>query len=113
MANASVFENKSASAKGRVDDPDLMWFSDQIALFDSYVVPLSSRIDDCDVFYKEENEYFVDLAMNNRSQWMNEGPDIIEKMINEWDCYIAEYFVDLAMNNRSQWMNEGPDIIEK
>jgi len=85
------FEQKSASAKGRVDDPDLMWFSDQVTLFDSYVVPLANKVDACDVFYKEEHGYFVNLAANNRTQWMNEGPDIIEKMINEWDCYISEY----------------------
>ena len=85
------YEHKSASAKGRADDPDLMWFSDQVTFFDSYVVPLSNKIDECEVLHKEKYGYFMDLTMNNRRKWMLEGPDIIQKMVNEWDSYITEY----------------------
>lgn len=60
-------------------DPAQGWYSEQIGFFDSYVIPLAKKLEDCRVFGVSSDEYLT-YAIDNRQEWIRKGNNVVEKM---------------------------------
>jgi len=78
------FEQMEAYESDRMNsDPGENWFQNQLAFFDSYVIPLAKRLDDLGVF-GDHGQQFASYTMENRRQWVEEGRDFTGWMIRRW-----------------------------
>jgi class 3 adenylate cyclase len=84
--NRRLFEEMYAAFKaGRLSsDPRNFWYKGELAFFDNYVIPLATKLKECNVFGVSSDEYLA-YAMKNREEWEERGEDIVAKMIRELD----------------------------
>eukprot|EP00980_Cylindrotheca_fusiformis_P020737 scaffold7744_cov90-Cylindrotheca_fusiformis.AAC.8 len=74
----------SAYTAGRVDsDPSVSWYEGEIGFFDSYVIPLSKKLDHCGLFGVSSDEY-LNYAEANRDEWVREEKAMVQQ-------YVAKY----------------------
>jgi hypothetical protein len=68
----------SAYKAGRSDeDPKLSWYSNQLVFFDSYMIPLATRIAECGLFGITGEEYYRN-AKRNRQEWEMKGEELVK-----------------------------------
>jgi class 3 adenylate cyclase len=82
--NRRLFEEMSAAYKaGRMgSDPCTFWYKGELAFFDNYVIPLATKLKECNVFGVCSDEY-LDYAMKNREEWNERGEEIVARMMAE------------------------------
>ncbi|CAB9499442.1 activated protein kinase catalytic subunit alpha-1 [Seminavis robusta] len=61
------------------DDPCLTWYEGETKFFDTYVIPLAHRMQDCGVFGTSGVDC-MRRAERNRRKWQQEGPGLV----NSW-----------------------------
>jgi hypothetical protein len=64
-------------------DPSEGWYHGEIESFDSYIIPLTRNLKDCDVFGVTSDEY-LNYATDNRNEWEAVGQEIVAG-------YLAKY----------------------
>jgi len=62
-----------AHEAGRGYDPRVAWFDNQIQIFEYYLLPLASRLEETGVFVDQSGPSFVDLLEGNLDRWMLDG----------------------------------------
>lgn len=75
-------ELRAANDSQRGPDCTGNWFQGQLHFFDSYIFPLSRRLEQCKVF-GVLGSLFYENAMNNRQRWLEEGEVICRNIISE------------------------------
>jgi hypothetical protein len=71
-------ERYSAYKAGRSDeDPTLSWYFNQLVFFDSYMIPLATRIAECGLFGITGEEYYRN-AKRNRQEWKMKGEELVK-----------------------------------
>mmetsp|Transcript_41451 Transcript_41451/g.60641 ORF Transcript_41451/g.60641 Transcript_41451/m.60641 type:complete len:333 (-) Transcript_41451:133-1131(-) len=78
-------ELKTSHVAGRGDDPTPNWYDGQIVFLDCYALPLAKRLADTGVFPKDIELLFEENVKNNRSIWLDDGEEITDKLINDWE----------------------------
>jgi len=82
--NRRLFEEMSVAYKaGRLgSDPRTFWYKGELAFFDNYVIPLATKLKECNVFGVCSEEY-LDYAMKNREEWEERGEEIVATIVGE------------------------------
>lgn len=83
--NEKLFEEIYLAWKaGRAEsDPSLTWYKDELSFFDKYVIPLASKMKDCELF-DSSNDEFLRYAISNREQWENTGKEEVASMLERF-----------------------------
>jgi class 3 adenylate cyclase len=76
--NRRLFEEMYTAYKaGRLSsDPHTFWYQGELAFFDNYVIPLATKLKECNVFGVSSDEYLA-YAMKNREEWQERGEEIV------------------------------------
>ena len=70
---------------GRLDsDPRTFWYKRELAFFDDYIIPLATKLKECNVFGVSSDEYLA-YAMKNREEWAERGEEIVATITAELD----------------------------
>jgi len=82
--NRRLFEEMYTAYKGgRLgSDPRTFWYKGELAFFDNYVIPLTTKLKECNVFGVSSDEYLA-YAMKNREEWEERGEEIVAAMTAE------------------------------
>jgi 3'5'-cyclic nucleotide phosphodiesterase len=82
--NRRLFEEMYTAYKaGRLSsDPRAFWYKGELAFFDNYVIPLATKLKECNVFGVSSDEYLA-YAMKNREEWEERGEEIVTSMMAE------------------------------
>eukprot|EP00536_Pseudo-nitzschia_multiseries_P000747 jgi/Psemu1/249906/estExt_Genewise1Plus.C_90109 len=76
-------EMYTAYQNGRSDkDPSDGWYEGELWFFDNYVIPLATKLRECEVFGVSCDE-FLDFANENRKEWSLKGRGIVAEMLNK------------------------------
>ena len=76
-------ELRRALMNGRGSDPEPRWFENQIGFLESYLLPLSRRLEDTGVFGEAVGESFSKIVEGNRDKWLIDGFDVTQKTIQD------------------------------
>lgn len=68
-------ELNTAYKQGRSFDPSKNWYEGQIGFFENYIIPLSTRLKQSELF-GSQGSLFVKLAVENKHRWTIEGNNI-------------------------------------
>jgi 3'5'-cyclic nucleotide phosphodiesterase len=84
--NAKLFnEMLLAHRTGRMDaDPATFWYTGELAFFDNYIIPLSKKLQECQVFGVCSDEY-LNYAVQNRTEWEARGQELVANMPSEFN----------------------------
>jgi len=63
-------------------DPALGWYEGELWFFDNYIIPLATKLQECEVFGVSCDE-FLDFAKENRREWSVKGRDIVAQMLED------------------------------
>lgn len=75
--NMQLFlEMYTAHRDGRGPNPAEIWYTGEISFFDNFVIPLATKVKDCEVFGKGREEFLV-KAEQNRSKWFEQGKETV------------------------------------
>ena len=67
----------NAFKAGRMSkDPAEFWYQGEMSCFDSFIIPLAKKINDCGVFGVSSDE-LLKYAKENRRQWELKGEDVV------------------------------------
>jgi len=61
-------------------DPALTWYEGEMKFFDTYVIPLASRLQECEAFGPSSADY-LKYAQKNRRKWEEKGKTIVENLV--------------------------------
>jgi hypothetical protein len=75
-------ELRKAYVEERGIDPETRWYENQIGFLESYLLPLARRLEDTGVFGEELGQLFATIVEANRDQWIQEGQDVTEEIID-------------------------------
>ena len=64
-------------------DPSEGWYKGELWFFDNYVIPLSKKLDECNVFGVSSDEV-LNYAMQNRTEWEAKGEGIVKGMVERY-----------------------------
>ncbi len=70
-------------------DPRDFWYQGELGFFDNYIIPLSKKLKDCNVFGVSSDEC-LNYAIKNRAEWENHGQDLVAEMVAELHSGILE-----------------------
>jgi len=80
----------TAFKEGRSEkDPALGWYEGELWFFDNYIIPLATKLQECEVFGVSCDE-FLDFANENRREWSVKGHDIVAQMLEDMKNEDAE-----------------------
>jgi class 3 adenylate cyclase len=82
--NKGLFDEMYTAYKnGRSDkDPALGWYEGELWFFDNYIIPLATKLQECEVFGVSCDEC-LDFANENRNEWSVKGREIVAQMLDE------------------------------
>ena len=60
-------------------DPAEFWYQGEMSFFDSYIIPLAKKINDCGVFGASSDEFLM-YAKENRREWELNGEDVVAEL---------------------------------
>mmetsp|Transcript_26271 Transcript_26271/g.56364 ORF Transcript_26271/g.56364 Transcript_26271/m.56364 type:complete len:378 (+) Transcript_26271:947-2080(+) len=82
--NKCLFDERFKAYKsGRSDeDPSDGWYESELRFFDDYVIPLATKLRECEVFGVSCDE-FLDCANENRQEWSDKGHGLVAKMVRD------------------------------
>lgn len=72
--------------KGRGNDPAFGWHENQIAFFESYVLPLATSLAETKVLEEEDARQLVRNVQENNVRWMIEGRSVVQRYTLNWDA---------------------------
>jgi len=76
-------EMYTAYKNGRAEkDPALGWYEGELWFFDNYIIPLATKLQECEVFGVSSDE-LLDFANENRKEWSVKGHDIVAQMLED------------------------------
>lgn len=76
-------EQYKAYENGRSDThPAISWYESELWFFDNYVIPLATKLRECEVFGVSCDE-FLNFANENRKEWAVKGHDIVAQMLQD------------------------------
>mmetsp|Transcript_27767 Transcript_27767/g.64985 ORF Transcript_27767/g.64985 Transcript_27767/m.64985 type:complete len:1198 (+) Transcript_27767:98-3691(+) len=83
--NSRLFsEMYSAYSAGRTtENPAEGWYEGELGFFDTYIIPLAKKLDECGVFGVASSEY-LSYAERNRMEWEDKGKFIVEEYLQEY-----------------------------
>jgi hypothetical protein len=61
-------------------DPCSFWYEGELKFFDSYVIPMAKKLQDCAVFGVASDEC-LNYAMDNRKEWASKGQAILGELV--------------------------------
>ena len=64
-------------------DPATFWFKGELGFFDNYIIPLTKKLKECNVFGVSSAEY-LSYALANREEWEQKGQDIVAEMVAKY-----------------------------
>jgi hypothetical protein len=76
-------ELRKAFVEERGFDPETRWYENQIGFLESYLLPLTRRLEDTGVFGDELGQMFTTIVEANRDQWIQEGQDVTEAIVEK------------------------------
>jgi 3'5'-cyclic nucleotide phosphodiesterase len=77
------YEMHEAYREGRMaTDPSTFWYTGELHFFDNYIIPLTNKLKECQVFGVSSDEY-LSYALQNRAEWAARGQEIVQEMLLE------------------------------
>jgi 3'5'-cyclic nucleotide phosphodiesterase len=74
-----------AYRSGRVKThPEEFWYQGELSFFDNYIIPLTKKMKECNVFGVSSDEY-LNYAEKNRAEWKARGQEIVKEMSAEYE----------------------------
>ncbi len=82
--NKCLFDEMyTAYENGRSDkNPAISWYEGELWFFDNYIIPLATKLRECEVFGVSCDE-FLNFANENRKEWAVKGQDIVMQMVQD------------------------------
>mmetsp|Transcript_1046 Transcript_1046/g.2212 ORF Transcript_1046/g.2212 Transcript_1046/m.2212 type:complete len:1145 (-) Transcript_1046:169-3603(-) len=77
---AECFEAYQQGRAHKKENPSECWYRDEIAFFDSVVIPLAHRLNESRLVFADS---FLQHALENNQEWMRRGPGIVQEMVLE------------------------------
>lgn len=78
-------EQYTAYKAGRLEkNPIDGWYGGELWFFDNYIIPLATKMRDCQVFGVSCDE-FLDFANQNRTEWAGKGKEIVAEWAQTLD----------------------------
>lgn len=65
-------------------DPAQTWYEGEMKFFDTYLIPLATRLQECEAFGPSSSDY-LKYAQKNRRKWEEHGKTVVENMILKID----------------------------
>jgi len=76
-------EMYTAYENGRSDkNPAMFWYEGELWFFDNYIIPLATKLRECEVFGVSCDE-FLNFANENRKEWAVKGQEIVAQMVQD------------------------------
>mmetsp|Transcript_1718 Transcript_1718/g.4428 ORF Transcript_1718/g.4428 Transcript_1718/m.4428 type:complete len:178 (-) Transcript_1718:149-682(-) len=76
-------EMYTAYENGRYDkNPATFWYEGELGFFDNYIIPLATKLRECEVFGVSCDE-FLNFANENRNEWAVKGQNIVSQMLQD------------------------------
>jgi len=76
-------EMYTAYENGRSNkNPALFWYEGELGFFDNYIIPLATKLRECEVFGVSCDE-FLNFATENRNEWAVKGKEIVSRMLQD------------------------------
>jgi hypothetical protein len=66
-------------------DPSETWYHDEIEFFDSYSLPIATKLKECGVLGAARSEDYLQYAEENRRQWVATGRDIVARYVETYN----------------------------
>ena len=84
-------ELNEAFKAGRMSkNPAEFWYKGELAFFDNYIIPLTSKLKECNVFGVSSAEY-LSYAVANREEWEMKGEKLVADMVEKYQTdFIVE-----------------------
>jgi len=74
-------EMYTAYCEGRSEiNPAMFWYEGELKFFDNYIIPLATKLRECEVFGVSCDE-FQNFANENRKEWAVKGQDLVAQML--------------------------------
>ena len=67
------------SSRRICSDPMKTWYETQLSFFDKQIIPLATKLRDCQIYGSSSDE-FLENALENRSKWKCQGKRIVEEL---------------------------------
>lgn len=84
------YEQYKAYENGRSDKhPATFWYESELWFFDNYVIPLATKLRECEVFGVSCDE-FLNFANENRKEWEVKGHGIVAQMLQDTQDKVEE-----------------------
>ena len=85
--NRKLFQEMYQAWKnGRLGaDPREFWYQGELGFFDNYIIPLTNKLKECNVFGVSSDEY-LGYAERNRAEWSERGREVVVELIAELDA---------------------------
>ena len=64
-------------------DPSEGWYKGELWFFDNYVLPLTKKLYECQVFGVSCDEY-MNYALENRKHWESKGEDLVKSFVRNY-----------------------------
>jgi len=78
------FEMMDAFRAGHMAiDLAAFWYKGKLSFFDNYIIPLSKKLKECNVFGVSSDKC-LNYAVHNRAEWEACGVEIVEEMLKEY-----------------------------
>ena len=83
--NERLFQEMMAAYEaGRAaKDPSEGWYKGELWFFDNYVLPLTNKLYECQVFGVSCDEY-MNYALENRKNWESKGEDLVKNFVRNY-----------------------------
>lgn len=83
--NRRLFDELYTAWKaGRMSaDPANFWYKGELTFFDTYIIPLAKKLNDCKVFGVSSDEC-LSYAVANRNEWESKGQQIVMELVSNW-----------------------------
>jgi len=83
-------EMYTAYENGRCNtNPAMSWYEGELRFFDDYVIPLATKLRECEVFGVSCDE-FLNFANENRKEWAEKGRDLVAQMVQDAEDKLAQ-----------------------
>ena len=76
-----MYEAFQAGRMGK--DPATFWYNGELGFFDNYIIPLTKKLKECNVFGVSSAEY-LSYAVANREEWEQKGEEIVAGMVQKY-----------------------------
>ena len=97
--------NEAFKAGRMAKNPAEFWYKGELGFFDNYIIPLTKKLKECNVFGVSSAEY-LSYAMANREEWEMKGEQIVAELVKK---YQRDFIMEEDEGSESEQDDDGDD----